>query len=164
MEWFENPICWQATLATLSLSENLFPLAQMYPHLLAAHICITNLYAGSELGSYLTSPSVQICSTALVVDSKKIKPKHSIILCRFLHWPSLLSYHLNIHTLLDYYCKRSLIKSPAHTLRVTCNKMAVSSKNEVYHISGVPVRFPCKPYPTQLQMMSKVSICKSRQL
>ena len=25
-----------------------------------------------------------------------------------------------------------------------------------YPIGGVPVQFPCKPYPTQLQMMSKV--------
>ena len=25
------------------------------------------------------------------------------------------------------------------------------------HIGGVKVDFPCKPYPTQLQLMSKVS-------
>uniref|UniRef100_A0A1X7UEY4 Helicase ATP-binding domain-containing protein n=1 Tax=Amphimedon queenslandica TaxID=400682 RepID=A0A1X7UEY4_AMPQE len=29
-------------------------------------------------------------------------------------------------------------------------------RNDLYPISGVPVRFPCKPYPTQLQMMSKI--------
>ena len=27
-----------------------------------------------------------------------------------------------------------------------------------YHIGGVPVKFPCKPYPTQMAMMAKVQI------
>ena len=28
-----------------------------------------------------------------------------------------------------------------------------------YPIGGIPVQFPCKPYPTQIQLMSKVSVC-----
>ena len=42
---------------------------------------------------------------------------------------------------------------------VTCNKMEAPKevRSDLYPISGVPVRFPCKPYPTQLQMMSKVN-------
>ena len=36
-------------------------------------------------------------------------------------------------------------------------KKAVRQQEQfTYPIGGVPVQFPCKPYPTQLQMMSKV--------
>lgn len=39
----------------------------------------------------------------------------------------------------------------------------VKSEQHKYTIGGVPVSFPCKPYPTQIQMMSKVHIrvCQS---
>ena len=38
----------------------------------------------------------------------------------------------------------------------------VKSEQHKYTIGGVPVSFPCKPYPTQIQMMSKVHIRVSK--
>jgi len=36
--------------------------------------------------------------------------------------------------------------------------MEPTAKHTQYMIGGVPVLFPCKPYPSQIAMMAKVTV------
>lgn len=49
----------------------------------------------------------------------------------------------------------SMAKPPSSSTR---SRPTVKGEQLSYTISGVPVLFPCKPYPTQIQMMSKAGL------